>query len=104
RALNELLNFILKRGSKRQYFSLTSKGRNKTLRKECFQMSLKHKVIINVKDENGEKTRVVEGKRKTVRSRMLDVLVGKKVKQLVSTPGDSVETVEMQEARQGGEA
>ncbi len=46
-------------------------------------MSLKHKVIINVKNENGEKTRVVEGKRKTVRSRMLDLLFGKKVNLLV---------------------
>lgn len=99
-----LLNFILKRGSKGHYFSLTSKGRNKTLRKECFQMSLKHKVIINVKDENGEKTRVVEGKRKTVRSRMLDLLFGKKVNLLVITPGDSVETVEIKETRKGGEA
>lgn len=69
-------------------------------------MSLKHKVIINVKDENGEKTRVVEGERerKTVRSRMLDLLFGKKVNLLVITPGDSVETVELKETRKGGEA
>lgn len=67
-------------------------------------MSLKHKVIINVKDENGEKTRVVEGKRKTVRSRMLDLLFGKKVNLLVITPGNSVETVEIIETRKGGEA
>src|SRR5690625_6115942 len=99
-----LLTFFKKRGSKGHYFSLTSKGRNRNLRKECFQMSLKHKVIINVKDENGEKTRVVEGKRKTVRSRMLDLFFGKKVNMLVITPGDSVDTVEIKENRKGGEA
>lgn len=66
-------------------------------------MSLNHKVIINVTDENGNKTRVVEGKRKTVRSRMLDLLFGKKVNLLVITPGDSVETVEIKEVQKGGE-
>lgn len=66
-------------------------------------MSLNHKVIINVTDPNGEKTRVVEGKRKTVRSRMLDLLFGKKVNLLVITPGDSVETVEIKEVQKGGE-
>ncbi|MBO1001285.1 hypothetical protein [Pseudogracilibacillus auburnensis] len=66
-------------------------------------MSLNHKIIINVTDENGEKTRVVEGKRKTIRSRMLDLLFGKKVNLLVITPGDSVETVEIKEVQKGGE-
>lgn len=67
-------------------------------------MGLNHKVIINVTDQHGEKTRVVEGKRKTVRSRMLDLLLGKKVNLLVITPGDSVETVEIKESKKGGEA
>lgn len=91
-------------GSNGEKKLLIGEGRIKPLRKECFQMSLKHKVIINVKDENGEKTRVVEGKRKTVRSRMLDLLFGKKVNLLVITPGDSVETVEIKETRKGGES
>ncbi|MCM3761060.1 hypothetical protein M3212_09710 [Alkalihalobacillus oceani] len=67
-------------------------------------MSLNHKVTINVTKSNGEKGQVVQGKRKTMRSRMLDWLLGKEVNLLVITPGDSVETVEIKEIqKRGGE-
>lgn len=65
-------------------------------------MGLNHKVTINVTKPNGERNRVVQGERKTIRSRVLDVLLGKKMNLLVITPGDSVETVEIKEIQKGG--
>lgn len=65
-------------------------------------MSLKHKVTINVAKPNGEKSSVIQSSRKTVRTRMLDFLFGKKASLLVITSGDSVETVEIKEIKEGG--
>ena len=65
-------------------------------------MSLKHKVTINVAKPNGEKSSVIQSSRKTIRTRMLDFLFGKKVSLLVITPGVSVETVEIKEIKDGG--
>lgn len=65
-------------------------------------MSLKHKVTIKVAKPDGEAGQVIESGRKTIRSKMLDLLFGKKVSLLVITPGDSVETVEIKEIREGG--
>ncbi len=65
-------------------------------------MSLKHKVTINVARPGGEKSPVIQSSRKTIRARMLDFLFGKKVSLLVITPGDSVETVEIKEIKEGG--
>ena len=65
-------------------------------------MSLKHKVTIKVAKSGGEAGQVIESGRKTIRSKMLDMLFGKKVSLLVITPGDSVETVEIKEIREGG--
>jgi hypothetical protein len=63
-------------------------------------MSLKHKVTINVVKPGGERSPVIQSSRKTIRSKMLDLLFGKKVSLFVITPGDSVETVEIKEINQ----
>ncbi|CAI3298432.1 hypothetical protein [Enterococcus cecorum] len=65
-------------------------------------MSLRHKVTINVAKPNGENSSVIQSTRKTIRTRMLDFLFGKKASLLVITPGDSVETVEIKEIKEGG--
>lgn len=65
-------------------------------------MSLRHKVTINVAKPNGENNSVIQSTRKTIRTRMLDFLFGKKASLLVITPGDSVETVEIKEIKEGG--
>lgn len=65
-------------------------------------MSLKHKVTINVAKPDGGKSPVIQSSRKTIRTRMLDFLFGKKASLLVITPGDSVETVEIKEIKEGG--
>ena len=65
-------------------------------------MNLKHKVTINVARPGGERSSVIQSSRKTIRARMLDFLFGKKVSLLVIPPGDSVETVEIKEIKEGG--
>jgi len=65
-------------------------------------MTLKHKVTINVTNHDGERRSVIQSSRKTIRNRMLDFLLGKKFNLLVITPGDSVETVEIREIKEGG--
>ena len=66
-------------------------------------MSLKHKVTINVAKSGGEKSPVIQSSQKSVRSRLLNWLLGKNVDLLVVTPGDSVETVEIKEIKGRGE-
>lgn len=65
-------------------------------------MSLKHKVTINVAKSGGERSPVIQSSRRSIRTRMLDLLFGKKASLLVITPGDSVETVEIKEIKEGG--
>lgn len=66
-------------------------------------MGLKHKVTINVAKSGGEKNPVIQSSQKTIRSRLLNWLLGKNIDLLVVTPGDSVETVEIKEIKEGGE-
>ncbi len=66
-------------------------------------MGLKHKVTINVAKPGGEKNPVIQSRQKTIRSRLLNWLLGKNVDLLVVTPGDSVETVEIKEIKERGE-
>lgn len=65
-------------------------------------MSLKHKVTINVAKPGGLRSPVIQSSRQTIRSKLLDLLFGRKVNLLVVTSGDSVETVEIKEIRKGG--
>ena len=65
-------------------------------------MGLKHKVTINVREPSGTRRAVIESNRKTARSRVVDFLLGKKVSLLLIIPGDSVETVEIKEIKEGG--
>ncbi|MCR1953296.1 hypothetical protein NSA24_00445 [Clostridioides mangenotii] len=50
----------------------------------------------------GERSPAIESSRRSIRTRMLDFLFGKKASLLVITPGDSVETVEIKEIKEGG--
>lgn len=65
-------------------------------------MSLKHKVTINVTTPSGVSTPVLRSNRYMMRSKLLDFLFGEKVSILVVSPGDSVETVEIHELKEGG--
>jgi hypothetical protein len=63
-------------------------------------MGLKHKVTINVAGP-GIRAPVLESKRLNVRDRLLGALFGGRVGLIVVTPGDSVETVEIREVKEG---
>ncbi len=65
-------------------------------------MSLKHKVTIKVAKPNGIRDPVIKGGSKSIRSKLLNWLFGEKVGVFVITPGDSVETVEIKEIKEGG--
>lgn len=65
-------------------------------------MSLKHKVTINVAKPGGIRSLVLQSSRQTIRSKLLNLLFGEKVSLIVITPGDSVNTVEIKEIREGG--
>lgn len=66
-------------------------------------MNLKHKVTINVVKLGGIRSPVLQSSRQTIRRKLLNLLLGEKVGLLVITPGDSVETVEIKEVKEGGE-
>ena len=63
---------------------------------------LKHKVCINVGAEGGNKTPVLQSGQRTLRSRILNFLLGGKIGVFVLTPGRSVEVVEIRELPKGG--
>lgn len=65
-------------------------------------MSLKHKVTISVKKPGGVRDPVLKGGSISMRSKLMNLLFGEKVGVIVLTPGDSVETVEIREVREGG--
>jgi hypothetical protein len=65
-------------------------------------MSLKHRVTINVAKPGGEGRPVIQSSKRMMRSKLLDLLFGKEESLIVITPGDSVETVEIREIKEGG--
>ena len=66
-------------------------------------MGVKHKVTINVAKTWGEKNPVIQSSERSIRSRLLNWLLGKKIDLLVVTPGETVETVEIKEIKERGE-
>lgn len=63
---------------------------------------MRHKVSINVADCSGRKTEVVHGSRVRLPKRLLKLLFGDFCEVFVLTPGQTVESVEIHELRQGG--
>lgn len=64
-------------------------------------MKLRHKVNISVTRPDGGKTAVLKGGSRTFRSKLLNLLFGEKVGVIIVTPGETVETVEIKELREG---
>ena len=65
---------------------------------------LKHKICINVGAVGEPQTPILRSGQKTIRSKLLDFLLGEKVGVFVLTPGRSVEVVEIRELSRGGNA
>jgi hypothetical protein len=89
-------------GSNGSIFSLIAKGQENVPRKGDEEMGLKHKVTINVAKPGGIRDPVLKSSSGRFRSRLLNLLFGEKVGVIVITPGDSVETVEIKEIKEGG--
>jgi hypothetical protein len=60
---------------------------------------LKHQVVIDVTDPNGNKENVLQGGELTLRDRLLTRLLGKGQKMLVLVPSDRVESVSIREMK-----
>lgn len=63
---------------------------------------MKNKVCINIAKPGGTLTPVIRSGTVQIRKRLLDFLFGQQVNVLVLSPGDSVQTVEIRELKEGG--
>ena len=80
------------------FFSLINRGCFKTT-SERRKKAMKHKVSICVSQPGGKKEKILKAGSGTWRSRLLDLLFGKKVGVIIMTPGKTVKTVEIKEVR-----
>lgn len=65
-------------------------------------MGIKHKVCINIAEKDGASSPVIRSGTMQIRKKLLDVIFGQQVNVLVLSPGDSVQTVEIRELKEGG--
>lgn len=65
-------------------------------------MALKHKITINVTDPNGKKATVLKGADRKLPSRIVRFLFGEFTQVYLLAPGQSVESVDVQEVMEGG--
>lgn len=63
---------------------------------------MKYKVCINIAKPGGTPTPVVRSGTVQIRKCLLDFLFGQQANVLVLSPGDSVQTVEIRELKEGG--
>lgn len=65
-------------------------------------MTIKHKVIINVTDETGENVEVLRGGRLTLPQKIIKFLFGDYRQVFLLDPGQSVQSVDVKEVKEGG--
>lgn len=63
---------------------------------------MKHTVCINIAKPGGRPMPVVKSRTVQIRKKLLDFLFGKEMSVLVLSPGDTVQTVEIRELKEGG--
>ena len=63
---------------------------------------MKHKVSINIAKPDGISHSVVRSGTVQIRKRLLDFLFGQNMNVIVLSPGDTVQTVEIRELKEGG--
>ena len=66
-------------------------------------MNMTHRVQVNVVRDTGQKDSVLRSKRMRISRRFMKKLFGEKADVLVLVPGESVESVVIQEKRKEGE-
>ncbi|MBS5369954.1 hypothetical protein [Phascolarctobacterium faecium] len=65
-------------------------------------MAVKHKVTINVSDHNGGSTMVLQGAKMKLSERIIRFFFGEFTQVYLLKPGQSVESVDVRELREGG--
>lgn len=67
-------------------------------------MGIKHKIVINVSDQEGKKTTVLKGADMTMPARLLRFLFGDFTQVYLLAPGQTIESVAVKEIKEGSEA
>lgn len=67
-------------------------------------MALKHKITINVTDARGKHTTVLRGARRRIPERLVRFLFGDYTQVYLLAPGQTVESVDVREVKEGGSA
>ena len=65
-------------------------------------MAIKHKVVINVSDPKGCKANVLRGADVKLPTRLLRFLFGDFTQVYILSPGQTVESVDIREVKEGG--
>ena len=65
-------------------------------------MAIKHKVIINVSDGTGENVEVLRGGQLTLPQKIIKFLFGDYRQVFLLNPGQSVQSVDVKELKEGG--
>lgn len=65
-------------------------------------MAIKHKVTINVTDENGNNVKILRGGQLTLPQRIIKFLFGDYRQVFLLDPGQSVVSVDVKEIKEGG--
>lgn len=80
---------------------VTCKGEALT-ESEVISMALKHKITINVTDAKGRHTTVLRGAKRSIPERLVRFLFGDFTQVYLLAPGQTVESVDVQEVKEGG--
>lgn len=90
---------------KRHLFSLpvTCKGEGLT-ESEVIKMALKHRITINVTDSRGNHMTVLRGAKRRIPERLVKFLFGDFTEIYLLEPGQTVESVDVREVKEGGSA
>lgn len=76
-------------------------GKEIPTEREVMAMALKHKVVINVSDSGGRKTNVLKDAEMKLPARLVRFLFGEFTQVYLLAPGQTVESVDIREVREG---
>lgn len=76
-------------------------GKEIPTEREVMAMALKHKVVINVSDSGGRKRNVLRGAEMKLPARLVRFLFGEFTQVYLLAPGQTVESVDIREVREG---
>lgn len=70
--------------------------------REVDKMALKHKIVINVTDSTGKNATVLRGATRMIPRRLVKFLFGDFTQVYLLAPGQTVESVDIREVKEGG--